>query len=237
MNPAAQPPSAPVEETLREARRLMAAGQLDAAWTELERLFDSGHGVEAAPDAYYRQAIEVGQHAALVHLGHLLMGTGRAEEAERCLREAVRVGAPDAESVLAALLHLRGEDAEAARVLQPAVAADDARALIMLADLRSHEERYAEAAELFGRAARGGGASLGARAMRFTTLLFAADPDGAAEVLREMIGSGDAAGIAALEALVGTEEPLADSWRQVRGAPDPANVRRFVTLCAEALRE
>jgi tetratricopeptide (TPR) repeat protein len=196
----------------------------------------AGPEIEEA-EADYRQAIAVGQHAALVHLGHLLMGTDRAEEAERCLREAVRVGAPDAEFALAALLHLRGEDAEAVRVLEPAVAAGEAHALIMLADLRSHEGRYAEAAELFGRAVSSGGASLGVRAMQFTTLLLAADLDGAAEVLREMIESGDEAGIAGLEALIGTEEPLADGLRQVRSTADPAEVRRFVALCAEAMRE
>lgn len=196
----------------------------------------AGPEIEEA-EAYYRQAIAVGQHAALVHLGHLLMGTNRAQEAEQRLREAVRVGAPDAEFALAVLLHLRGDDAEAARVLEPAVAAGEAPALIMRADLHSHEERYAEAAELFGRAARSGGAPLGVRAMQFTTLLLAADQDAAAEVLREMLESDDAAGIAGLDALIGTEESLADGWRRVRSAPDPAEVRRFVALCAEAMRD
>jgi len=191
----------------------------------------------AEAEQCYRRASEAGENSALVGLGHLLMGSGRSAEAELVLRRAVRVKVPDAEALLAGLLHLRGEDEEAARILEPAVAAENLRALMVQADIDGHhEDRHAQAAGLLRRALRVGGAQLGAGGMLFAHLACLADLDGAEQMLRQMLATGDEAGLTLLSSLVTDEAELAASLRQARDTRDDAAIRRFTTLAVRALR-
>jgi len=124
---------------------------------------------------------------------------------------------------------------------------DSQVAALVLGELLRKQGAYAEAEPYLRRAEQAGNP---AAAFAFGRTLFAQRRLEEAEVeLRRAVDhygdlsaltaieSDDGAGIAGLEALVGAEEPLADSWRQVRTTSDPADVRRFVALCAEAMRE
>lgn len=216
--------------------QLLASRSMDELLHAYTSHLPAGPEIAEAEECF-RQAAAAGEHSALVHLGHLLMCTGRGPEADGVLRQAVQVGAAGAEAELATLLLLRGEVAEAARVLEPAVAAGNAAALITRATLYGHEDRPAQAVDLLRRAMAAGGAALGAGAQLFILLALLGDLDGAQDALREMITTNDEAGLAVLHLLLANLPALQEDLRRARDSGDADVFRQFTARLPEALQD